>query len=166
MSLPMEIESRMEGIRSEIERGGAELVDVLYRRANQRAFLTFLVDKAGGINLEECAEINRHLGEYFDRLSEGGGEGIGFLHGSYFLEVSSPGLDRPLKTPKDLKRVLGQMLRVQVRDTRGTVNTVTGKLVALTEVSIELENRAGKQVVLLDGILKATREVNWKKQGN
>ena len=165
MTLPIEIEKRLEELRAEIGLNGAELVEVLYRRSGQRSILTFLVDKKGGITLEECAEVNRRLGAYFDRLSEIAAGDIGFLQGSYFLEVNSPGLDRLLKTPKDFQRVLGEMVRVQTRDERGTVDTLIGRLTELTELGIEIENGSGaKHALRFDGIFKATRDVSLKNK--
>jgi ribosome maturation factor RimP len=161
MSLPLEIEGRLPEIRSEVEQEGGELVDVLYRRAGQRGFLTFLVDKEGGISLDDCARINQRLSRYFDRVSEGAEMGV--LQGSYFLEVNSPGLDRPLKTPQDFKRAVGQWLRVQVRDARGSTSTVLGKLTALTEQGIELEGNSDSRSLRFEEIFKATRDVAWKK---
>ena len=163
-TLPLAIEARLEELRDQVEQNGAELVEVLYRRANQRSILTFLVDKPGGISLEECAELNRSLGSYFDRLAETKPGDAGFLQGAYFLEVNSPGLDRPLKTPKDFQRVLGQTLRVQIRDARGIVSTVIGKLTGLTEIAIELDLATGvRRSVGLEEIFKVTREITWKK---
>ena len=165
--LPIEIENRMDAIRGEIALDGAELVEVLYRRAGRRGVLTFLVDKAGGITLEECAAVNQRLSRYFDRLAENGGSGIGFLQDAYFLEVNSPGLDRPLKTPADFQRALGQTLRVQTRDARGTVLATVGKLTGLADGGIELEARDGSRRLLAYAeIFKATRDVAWKKVGS
>ena len=164
MLLPVEIQLRLEEIRAEVEQGGAELVEILYRRASQRGILTFLVDKPQGITLEECAAINQWLGAYFDRLAEIAPSDAGFLQGSYYLEVNSPGLDRPLKTPKDFQRVLGQPLRVQMRDTRGGISAVTGRLLGLSETGIELELGGGaRRSFGFEEVFKATREITWKK---
>jgi ribosome maturation factor RimP len=164
MPLPLEIESRLNEIRSEIEQAGAELVEVFYRRAGTRGVLTFLVDKNGGISLEECAAVNQRLGSYFDRLADENGA-VGFLQGAYFLEVNSPGLDRPLRTPKDYERALGQTLHVKTRDGRGTVMAFVGKLTGMDEAGIELEAGAGERRRLrFDEIFKATRDVAIRKR--
>ena len=161
--LPAEIEHRLEDIRSEIEQTGTTLVEVLYRRANQRSILTFLVDKTGGISLDECAALNQRLGAYFDRLAEIDPLDAGFLQGAYFLEVNSPGLDRPIKAEGDFQRALGQTLRLRVRDEQGSVRDVVGKLTGLTEVTIELEVAGQAAPFKKSDILKANREVTWKK---
>ena len=78
--LPIEIENRLDEIRSQVEALGAELVDIRFYRGGGRSLpagrqvLTILADKPGGITLEECAKINRELGVYFE-----------FLEGSFIL---------------------------------------------------------------------------------
>ena len=161
MTLPVEIQARMDEIRAEVETAGAELVELLFRKANQRSILTFLVDKAGGITLDECAVLNQKLGAFFDRVAETGDAGL--FRGQYLLEVSSPGLDRPLKTARDFERALGQTVRVQCQNGAASHGPVTGRLAAVTELGIELEGRDGaKRMVPYADIAKATREIDWK----
>ena len=119
----------MAAIRSEAELDGVELIEVQYRRAGNRSILTFVVDKAAGVTLDDCADVNKRIGNYLDRETEGdpaspAGRGpAGFLQGSYFLEVNSPGLDRPLRTPKDFERVKGQSVRVAWKTVRPSLRT-------------------------------------------
>lgn len=161
MSLPIEIEARMDEIRAEIERTGAELIEVLFYRAKQRSVVTFLVDKAGGITLEDCVKLNQSLGELFDRLAESEGTESAVFQGRYLLEVSSPGLDRPLKTPKDFGRVLGQKIRVVCQNAAISHEPLVGKLNAVTELEIELETKNGaRHAIPLKDISKATREIS------
>ncbi len=156
MSLPVEIQARMDDIRAEIEAAGAELIELLFRKVHQRSILTFLVDKAGGITLDDCAVLNQKLGAFFDRVADAE---EGLFRGQYLLEVSSPGLDRPLRTPKDFERAAGQMLRV----TSPIGGPYVGKLGAVTESGIELEEKGGhRRTIAFADIAKATREVGWK----
>ena len=158
MSLPIEILSRMEAIRSETEQGGVELVDVEYRRAGNRSVLTFIVDKAGGVTLDDCADVNRRIGHYFDRETETAGIS-GFLQGSYFLEVNSPGLDRPLRTPKDFERVKGGAVRVAWKTEFGAGLVALGRLLAVDAEGIEVEEKPGKITrIPFDAITKASRD--------
>lgn len=154
----------MDEIRAQIEGFGAELVEVLFRRANQRNILTFLVDKTGGITLEDCAKLNQKLGVFFDRLAETGDSDGAFFQGRYMLEVSSPGLDRPLKTPRDFGRAMGQRLRVQYRGGEFSRLTLLGKLSAVTEIGVELEGNDGmSHAISFEDIATATREISWKQ---
>ncbi len=163
MLLPIEIKSRMDEIQAEIEGTGAELIEVLFRKANQRSILTFLVDKTGGITLEECARINQKLGDLFDRFSEAEQPDSVFFQGRYLLEVNSPGLDRPLKTPKDFGRAIGQWLWVHCQNGVFPRGPLIGKLNAVTEQEIELKTKDGEShLVRLEQIVKATREITWK----
>lgn len=162
--LPIEIEQKLEDIKRLIERLGAELIDISLRRSSGRSVLTVVADKKGGITLDECAEINRGLGEYFDSLAETGasGETGGFLGGSYLLEVSSPGLDRPLKTARDFERAVGETLRVVYSDDTAA-RTVIAKLVSMTGEELEMQtvkqNTAFR--LSLSRVIKAVREISF-----
>ncbi len=156
--LPLEIESRMEAIRSEVEQGGVELVDVQYRRAGNRSVLTFIVDKPGGVTLDDCAEVNRRVGRYLD--SETTQEtSAGFLQGSYFLEVNSPGLDRPLRTPKDFERAKGGAVRVAWKNDAGAGLVALGRLLAVDAEGIDVQDKQGRTTrIAFDAVTKASRD--------
>lgn len=77
---------------------GYELVDIEYVKELGSYFLRIYVDKVGGITLDDCQKMSEGLSGKLD--------GKDPISGEYYLEVSSPGLDRPLKTDKDLNRNL------------------------------------------------------------
>ncbi len=80
------------------------LVDVTIRRQGQDLFIEVIVDRPeGGITLDECSVVNRQLNDALDHE--------GAISENYFLEVSSPGLDRPLKTREDFLRVRNRNVR-------------------------------------------------------
>ena len=149
--LPQEIENRKEEIRSQVEALGAELVDIRFYRVHGRSILTILADKPEGITLDDCARINGQLGAYFE-----------FLEGSFVLEVSSPGLDRPLANEKDFLRSLGKKVRVIFRDELGKVLTLIGKLTAVQDekIGIELKDGMLREIGRKD-ILKAVKEISF-----
>lgn len=77
------------------------LVDIICRREGSSLFLRILADRPeGGINLDECARLNRDIGGLLDEKD--------IIKENYILEVSSPGLDRPLKTREDFSRLLNK----------------------------------------------------------
>jgi len=82
---------------------GFELVDT--QVSNRGRVVRVFIDKAGGITVDDCAEVSRHLARVFAV------EGIDFDR----LEVSSPGLDRPLRKPSDFERFAGQRIDVRMR---------------------------------------------------
>lgn len=83
-----------------------ELVDVEYIKEAGQWYLRAYIDKEGGIAVDDCAVISRALGEWLDKND--------FIPDSYILEVSSPGLGRPLKKEKDFKRSIGQEVEVKL----------------------------------------------------
>ncbi len=148
--LPLEIETHMDGIRSQVEQGGIQLLDVQFRRGGSRAFLTFVIDKTGGVTLDDCADVNRRLSAFLDD----------FFQGSYYLEVNSPGLDRPLKTPQDFSRLQGLNVRVAWKSPNGAGLLTIGRLINSNESEIELETKEGGRLKISFGaITKASREI-------
>ena len=149
--LPIEITSRMEEIRAQVEALGAELVDIHFYRGRGRAVITVLADKPGGITMDDCARINQDLGAYFE-----------FWEGSFLLEVNSPGSDRPLVNERDFLRNIGKRLRVIFRDEMGKTVTLIGKLASAQSEKIEMEVKDGiLRGIGLNQIMKAVREVSF-----
>ncbi|MFB3919198.1 ribosome maturation factor RimP [Candidatus Velamenicoccus archaeovorus] len=93
-----------------LEGAGYVLVDMrFYRRQGGQAVLEVLVDRdEGGISLDECSTLNRELGDILERE--------GFLSQAYVLDISSPGLDRPLATAGDFRRAMGRQVRFFLKD--------------------------------------------------
>lgn len=83
-----------------------ELVDVEYVHENGQLYLRVYADKDGGININDCEAISRALEKKLDELDP--------IKEAYILEVSSPGLDRPLKTDKDLAKHVGDMVELKL----------------------------------------------------
>ena len=129
-----------------------DLVEVIHRHEGGDLFLRILVDKPeGGINMDECASVNRDLGEALDAKD--------LLQQRYVLEISSPGLDRPLKTEADFKRSLNKNIKFLLNDFisgkvewDGIINKVSeGKVYITTkdsilEIPLEKINKA-KQII-------------------
>ncbi len=166
MILPKEIEELRSQLKEKIAESGAELIEIQYRKVGPRSVITFIADKEGGITLEECVEINRRLGAYFDSISSRIDEaGSGPIGGSYTLEVSSPGLDRPLVSERDFERAAGQTIRITARETSGVVRTSVGKLRAVKDgiLHLELEGAKGATELPLSSVIKAVREIRFRK---
>jgi ribosome maturation factor RimP len=82
-----------------------ELVDVVFVSERGRWVLRVHIDKEGGITLDDCARVSRELGTLVD-VNE-------IIEHPYTLEVSSPGLDRPLKKEKDFRRAVGMKIKIK-----------------------------------------------------
>ena len=131
-----------------VKERGFELVDMYFRYEAGRTVLGILADRPeGGITIDECTFLNSELGVMMDEKSS--------VSEPYVLEVSSPGIDRPLKTKEDFRRCKGRAVTVYLRE------PVTGKLELSGEIkdvddSILTITVEGQDVqVPLEGISKA-----------
>ena len=129
-----------------------DFVDLIYRYEGRDLFLRVLADKFnGGITMDECAALNRELGSILDEKN--------LLESRYILEVSSPGLDRLLKTENDFKRSLNKRVRFFLNDYingklewEGVVSKVEGQAVSvdtgngLIEVPLVKINKAKLEI--------------------
>ena|SRR3989338_223282 len=149
--LPLEIENKKEEIRKEIERSGAELVDMGFRKTKGRSVVTIIADKTGGITLDECAVINHALSALFDELIEG----------PYFLEVNSPGLDRPIKSEKEFVKAVGETVRVIFKTATGATTVQVGSILSVKDGRVEIVPAKGGSTLslALDSIVRAVREI-------
>ena len=106
MSRREEYEQKAEAILTPIvESRGFELVDVEYVREAGCWYLRGYIDKPGGITVNDCEDVSRAFSDILDEKD--------FIEDSYILEISSPGLDRPLKKEKDFKRSLGKLVEIR-----------------------------------------------------
>lgn len=103
----VEIEARTEAlVLPIIEANHFELVDVEYVKEGANWYLRVYADKEGGIGIDDCVTISRSLEEKLDAED--------FIEDAYILEVSSPGLGRPLKKEKDYLRSIGKSIDVKL----------------------------------------------------
>ena len=112
---------------------GYELVDVSYVKENGGMSLIFTIDKDGGVNINDCEAVNRKIDPLLDELNP-------TQDAPYTLVVSSPGLDRPLKTDRDLKRTLGQEVDITLFAKQDGKKNFTGTLTAFDEKSVTIKS--------------------------
>ncbi len=115
-----------------LQEHGAELVDVQFVHEHGQWVLRFFLDKEGGITLGDCAIISDHLGRILDATD--------LIKQSYSLEVSSPGINRPLKKEADYQRFIGEKVDVTLyaplngrRHFKGTLQSVNSGVVIVQE---------------------------------
>ena len=132
MSKHEDYEKRTEELLMPLmEENSFELVDVEYVKEAGTWYLRAYIDKEGGINIDDCELISRALSDKLDELD--------FIEEAYILEVSSPGLGRPLKKDKDLKRSLGEEVEVRTYRAIEKQKEFTGVLKDFDEESITIE---------------------------
>lgn len=131
---------------------GVELVEFDMFRAGKREILRIYIDKADGVDVEDCAAVSRHLSDAMDNDES-------LMEGAYTLEVSSPGIDRPLKSSRDFERNLNRILRV----VRESGKPLSGTLVAFDEQNLALSVKGVTEQVLVprSEILSAKVEVQF-----
>lgn len=121
---------------------GYEIVDIDFVRGKKHDLLSIFIYKKEGIDLDDCTEMSRIINEKLDEID--------FLENPYYLEISSPGLDRPLKTKDDYRRNLGNEVDVKLfaplDDSK--VKTYTGILSNYNDENIYLNIDADDESII------------------
>ena len=118
-----------------------ELVDVEYVKEAGTWYLRSYIDKPGGITVDDCEAVSR---QFTDRLDQ-----EDFIEDSYIMEVSSPGLDRPLKKEKDFERNLGREVEIRTYRPIEKEKEFYGILCAYDDNSVTIEREDKKQMNFL-----------------
>jgi ribosome maturation factor RimP len=126
---------------------GIELVDLEYQREAQGWVLRLYIDREGGITLEDCTQVNRELGTVLEVKD--------LIPNSYTLEVSSPGLTRPLKKPADFNKYRLQKVKVKTVGPIGGRRNFKGILLGFIEDKVQLEVEKKIYEIPLQNIAKA-----------
>lgn len=113
-----------------VEEHGFELVDVEYVKDGSNWYLRAYIDKPGGITVDDCEIVNRALGAKLDEED--------YVEDSYILEVSSPGLGRPLKKDKDFDRSIGEAVDIKLYRALEGQKDFTGILKAYDKETITI----------------------------
>ncbi len=143
----------LEGlIRSVVEAAGLELVEVALHRGKGRQVLSVTVDREGGVDLDTIAQTSERISRRLDLE--------GFEPGPYTLEVSSPGIERPLREPRDFWRRVGEKVKVRASRPEGA-QTLTGLLVEARAEEVRIATDGGEQEVSYDDIVSARIVADW-----
>ena len=136
MSRREEYEQKTEKLLEPVVSGlGFELVDVEYVKEGGTWYLRAYIDKEGGITVDDCEIVSR---AFSDKLDEND-----FIEDAYILEVSSPGLGRPLKKEKDYQRSMGKELEIRTYRAVDRRKEFYGVLTAYDEDSVTIEEEDG-----------------------
>ncbi|MDT7042314.1 ribosome maturation factor RimP [Candidatus Nitronereus thalassa] len=114
-----------------------EVLEVICHGRGAGSAIRITLDKEGGVGIRDCEQFHQSLSRALAVADP-----IPFDFG---LEVSSPGVDRPLKNPQDFQRVMGKLLKVKFQDPGAEPQQVIGRLVAITETGLTLTVQTGKQ---------------------
>jgi len=131
---------------------GMDLVDTEYRRESKGWVLRLTLDKEGGVTLDDCIRVSHEVGRSLDVED--------FIQTPYTLEVSSPGLTRPLKTEKDFMKYRHRLIKVKTVDSIENRRQFKGRLLRVSENQIEIEVEGGVFQIPLSNVAEANLEVD------
>ncbi|HEY7439929.1 MAG TPA: ribosome maturation factor RimP [Acidimicrobiia bacterium] len=147
---------RAERIRAQLEPAvaelGLDLYDVTFQGGGQ-ATLRVLVDRSGGVDLDMIERATHRLSTELDQLDP--------VRGRYTLEVSSPGVERPLRTPGHYAGAVGETVAVKTRDAEGRAQRAQGTLVGADESGIRLLTSTGDEHIDFASIESARTVFEW-----
>ena len=136
MSRREDYEARFEKILRPItEEAGVEIYDVEYVKEGSTWYLRAYIDKPGGICIDDCEAVSRRLSDILDEKD--------YIDDAYILEVSSPGLGRPLRKEKDFRRSLGEEVEVRTYRMIEKQKEFTGILKEYDEKTVTIEEDGG-----------------------
>jgi len=132
---------------------GLELVEIQYRRETRGWVLRLFIDKEGGVTLDDCTRISQEIGRNLDVED--------FILTPYILEVSSPGLTRPLKEEKDFIKYCNHLVKVKTLNPIEGHQQFKGKLLKVAEKQIEIETEGRVFRIPLSNVAKANLELEF-----
>jgi len=137
-----------------LEAEGMSLVDIQWNRRGRRWVLTLFLEKEGGVSLDDCAQISRQVGKRI--------EVDNLIGHAYTLEVSSPGLDRPLRTLADYERFHEHLVRIITTIPIQGRSTLVGRLKGVEgQIVLVQDERAGIVPVPMTQIKHARLEIEF-----
>ena len=137
----------LERIEHELASLGFECIEVTFAVESGRRILRVTLDAPGGVLLEQCAQASRALAPLLDSCAD--------LPAGYYLEVSSPGINRPLTKPEHFRRFRGEPAKLRLREAVDGGASVTGVLGALEGDVLCVETTQGERRIPLAQIAKA-----------
>lgn len=138
---------------------GLELVEVEYKQEGRQMVLRLFIDREGGVSLDDCSAVSRELSEVLDVED--------FIPGHYNLEVSSPGLNRPLKRLADYERFTGRLVKIRTfeplaDDAGNKRKTFLGELLGVENDVVRLKLTEGQTAgIPLEKVAKANLEFEF-----
>lgn len=135
-----------------LESQQVDLIAIELKGRSGSRLLRVFVDVDGGISLDQCVEISRQISDLLDSRD--------LIAGRYRLEVSSPGLDRPLKSVRDFTRNLGRKVKVRYSD-NDEQKTIIGQIDGVDDRGLVVQNDSGRVEIDIVKILDAKVVPQW-----
>lgn len=133
---------------------GMELVDVEFKKEGRKWHLRIIIDKPGGITLSDCEKISREVGILLDVED--------IINWHYTLEVSSPGLDRPLKRREDYLRFQGKLVKIKTFSPIKGQKVFSGYLQGMQDDKVRLKTKSDEEIEIpYDNISLSRLEIEF-----
>jgi ribosome maturation factor RimP len=136
-------------VRPVVESAGLELVEVVFGKESGRRILRVTIDRDDGVDLDTISVVSDKISRRLDLE--------GFAPGPYSLEVSSPGIERPLHGPRDFQRKVGELVKVKVTGAA----TYLGRLASADDDGIVVETDAGEVRIAYGDVASARTVFEW-----
>ncbi len=134
-------------IESTLQKESLDLVDIEYKKKGLSWVLRIFIDKKGGVTVEDCRRVSRKIEDMLE-VEE-------LVPAPYTLEVSSPGLDRPLKGEKDFLRNIDKKVEITAETPIKGKNQFSGRIVDFKNNTLSLDIKGTREEIPLDAIAKA-----------
>jgi ribosome maturation factor RimP len=132
---------------------GVELVEVEFKKERGRWILRVFIDREGGVGLQDCERVSREIGPVLDAED--------VVTHPFTLEVSSPGLERPLKKPADFERFRGKLARIKLYTPVEGEKTFSARILEIEGDKVVLERKDKNIRVPFSKIAKANLKIEW-----
>ena len=145
----------LEVLHPIVEENSCELVDIKYLRESGGRVLRIYLDKEGGVTVDDCANVSRELGVVLDAYD--------IIPHSYTLEVSSPGLRRPLNRQSDYERFKGRKVKIKTTDPVEDRRVFSGTLLGMKGEMILVQVEGRSYSVPFGSVSRANLEIDFGK---
>jgi ribosome maturation factor RimP len=146
-----------ELVRPEVAAVGYDLEDLTVTAAGKRSVVRVVVDKDGGVTLDDVADVSRTISEVLDRVDE---SEPGLFGTTYVLEVSSPGVDRPLTEPRHWRRNVGRLVTATLREGE----PVTGRVASADDDTVTLDVAGAEQRLAYSDVVRGNVQVEFARK--
>lgn len=140
-------------LRPVLENAGMELVELTFRREGGGKILRVTVDREQGLDLDTISQVSQRISRRLDAE--------GFDPGPYSLEVSSPGVERPLRSPEDFVKRIGEKVKVKTSEEVEGSSVHVGALVGADDLAVTVATEAGERRLPLSAIASARTVFEW-----
>lgn len=146
-----------ELVRPEVAAVGYDLEDLTITAAGKRSVVRVVVDKDGGVTLDDVADVSRTISDVLDRFDE---SEPGLFGTTYVLEVSSPGVDRPLTEPRHWRRNVGRLVTATLREGE----PVTGRVLAADDAAVTLDRQGSQHRLAHTDLVRGNVQVEFARK--